>query len=92
MDEAFDLSSDTQPPKESFLRGIQNQPLVLSKKQNNKTQKTDYTLTKEDCKRLLREYPELKSAYELYVKMEFQEDNEGSADNEESKSVEDGNN
>ena len=38
---------------------------------NNKTQKTDYTLTKEDCKRLLREYPELKAAYEQFVKIDF---------------------
>ena len=38
---------------------------------NNKTQKTDYTLTKDDCKRLLREYPELKAAYEQFVKIDF---------------------
>ena len=92
QEDDFELSSDAQPPKESFLRGIQNQPLVLSKKQNNKTQKTDYNLTKDDCKRLLREYPELKSAYELFVRMEFNEDNQASPDNEESKSVEDGRN
>ena len=60
----------------------------MTKKQNNKTQKTDYTLTKEDCKRLLREYPDLKAAYELYVKMDFANDAE-MYDNEESKSVHD---
>ena len=59
----------------------------MTKKQNNKTQKTDYVLTKEDCKRLLREYPDLKAAYELYVKMDFTKDHEQEGDNEESKSV-----
>ena len=37
---------------------------------------TDYTLTKDDCQRLLREYPELKAAYELLVKIDFFDDEE----------------
>ena len=42
-------------------------------------------MTKEDCKRLLLEYPDLNKAYEIHVKMDMQEvdgenDNEGSED------------
>ena len=47
------------------MRGVQNRPLVIQAKQNIQTQKRDYTLTEDDCRRLLNEYPELNAAYEL---------------------------
>ena len=46
-------------------RGVTNRPLQVTRQQNIKTQKTDYILKPIDCQRLLLEYPELKTAYEL---------------------------
>jgi len=54
-------------PQQLQIRGVQNRPLVIQAKQNIQTQKRDYTLTEDDCRRLLNEYPELNAAYELQV-------------------------
>lgn len=56
--------------KESFIKGVSNKPLLLNRRTNVQTQKVDYTLTSQDCKRLLLEYPRLREAYELYVSIE----------------------
>mmetsp|Transcript_21671 Transcript_21671/g.29042 ORF Transcript_21671/g.29042 Transcript_21671/m.29042 type:complete len:89 (-) Transcript_21671:1563-1829(-) len=56
--------------KESMVRGVANFPLRLTRRQNNKTKKVDWSLTKDDCRRLLLEYPDLNAAYELHVKMD----------------------
>jgi len=53
--------------------------LRLTRRQNNQTQKIEYQLTKDDCMRLLLEYPELNKAYELHVKL----DAEGNSDEDE---------
>lgn len=50
-------------------RGIQNKPLLLSRKQNPAMEKIDYILTEEDCQRLLIEYPELEEEYDTRVSM-----------------------
>jgi hypothetical protein len=44
---------------ESAQQGIKNQPLLIKRFNNYKTQKIDYSMTQEDCNRLLLEYPEL---------------------------------
>ena len=45
-------------------RGLCNRPLVLKRNRNAQTQKWDYILSEQDCKRLLVEYPELEDAYD----------------------------
>lgn len=64
--------------KESTVRGVSNQPLRLTRRQNNQTQKIDYQLTQEDCRRLLLEYSELNTAYELLVKMDTDKNGDNS--------------
>ena len=68
----LDLSKqpDESEVKESQVRGVSNFPLRLTDRKNNQTKKIDWQLTREDCRRLLLEYPELNSAYELNVKMD----------------------
>ena len=61
---------DESTMKESLVRGVSNFPLRLTDRKNNQTRNIDWKLTKDDCRRLLLEYPELNSAYELHVKMD----------------------
>ena len=61
---------DESAATESLVRGVSNFPLRLTDRKNNQTKKIDWQLTKDDCRRLLLEYPELNSAYELHVKMD----------------------
>ena len=61
---------------ESEHQGIKNQPLLIKGFKNQKTQKIDYSMTQEDCNRLLLEYPELNQAFQLQVKMSTKEEME----------------
>ena len=80
----LDLSKqpDQSEVKESQVRGVSNFPLRLTNRKNNQTKKIDWQLTREDCRRLLLEYPELNSAYELNVKMDAQGEPSESEDEE----------
>ena len=74
---------DESEVKESLVRGVSNFPLRLTDRKNNQTKKIDWRLTKEDCRRLLLEYPELNSAYELHVKMDAEGEEQSESDSEE---------
>lgn len=47
--------------------GISNKPFFLIPRQNVITQKTEFSLEENDCKRLLKEFPLLNQSYETRV-------------------------
>ncbi|CDW72894.1 UNKNOWN [Stylonychia lemnae] len=53
--------------------GISNKPFLLMPRQNFTTQKTEFSLEENDCKRLLKEFSELASAYEARVPLRCSE-------------------
>jgi len=66
----FKTQDKSEQPVEKLIQGVTNRPLILRRKQNTSTQMIDYTLTRDDCQRLLLEYPDLNSAYEQTVKID----------------------
>ena len=72
------IQTDIQS-ESSQRRGIQNKPFQLARNRNPATQKWEYALNAEDCRRLLIEYPDLEEAYDHQVSVaddECQEQNQ----------------
>eukprot|EP00347_Sterkiella_histriomuscorum_P007678 403347993 len=55
------------------LAGISNKPFLLMPRMNMVTQKTEFRLEESDCKRLLKEFPDLALSYEARVPLRCSE-------------------
>ena len=53
--------------------GISNRPFLLMPRQNAVTQKTEFSLERADCQRLLKEFPALAASYEARVPLRCNE-------------------